>query len=170
MNKKRANQRRRTARSAGARTREASNQDRESRRGGSEPSDIQTMNRLLQVAVPLHMLSLYERGGITRSDLLRAQAEMEEVGQSTDSFLNGHARPGEAATIFNRIARAIAVLSYMPGGVPAFEQHYEARAYLAGLLGEEVARRHWESAIGRCFGQEDHSVENPGAPGRETGP
>ena len=170
MNKKRAKQRRRAARSAGERFRAAANEDGESNGGGSEPSDIQVMTIMLQVAVPFHMLSLYERGGITRSDLLRAQAEMEEVGQSTDSFLNGHARPGEAAALFNRIARAIAVLSYMPGGVPAFGQHYEARVYLAGLLGEEEALRHWESATRRCFGQEDHSVEDPGAPGQETEP
>jgi hypothetical protein len=56
--------------------------------------------------------------------------------------------------MFNRIARSIAVLSYMPGGVPAFGQHYEARTYLAGLLGEETAKHHWESSMQCCFGKE----------------
>ena len=152
MSQKRSKQRRRA-------TRAPSSQDSASRWIGGGPSDIQTMNELLKVAVPLHILRLYERGGITREDLLRAQAEMEQVGESTDSFLNGHAKPGEPAAIFNRIARAIAVLSYMPGGVPAFDQYYEARAYLAGLLGEEEALSHWESAMQRCFGQEGTARE-----------
>jgi hypothetical protein len=131
--------------------------------GERDPSDIKTMNHMLQAAVPLHIFSLYERGGITRDDLLHAQAEMGEVGESTDSFLSGHANPGEPATMFNRIARSIAVLSYMQGGVPAFGQLYDARAYLAGLLGEEVAKQHWESAIQRCFGQGCLSAEAQGS-------
>ncbi|MEK6609189.1 MAG: hypothetical protein AABZ30_16140 [Myxococcota bacterium] len=39
----------------------------------------------------------------------------------------GGGKPGEVADLFNRTAKAIAVLSFAPGGVTVFGQHWEAQ-------------------------------------------
>lgn len=110
-------------------------------------------------AVHLRMLSLYEQGGICSKDIIRAYIDMEEVGQSADRFQNRTTRTGEVASIFNRTVRAIAVLSYLPGGVPFEEQKYEAESFLAGIIGKMLAQEHVTAALHCCFGNGPISTE-----------
>jgi hypothetical protein len=105
----------------------------------------------MQSAVPLRILSLYERGGITRRDLILAYLAGETLGTSADRYLNGTTTAEENAALFNRAARTLAVLSYLPGGVPEGWGHYDAQAFLAGLLGAEVARQHVAAARLRAY-------------------
>lgn len=105
----------------------------------------------LQSAVPLRVLALYERGGITRRDVIFAYLAGETLGTSADRYLNGATSTREGAALFNRTARALAVLSYLPGGVPAGWGPFDAQALLAGFFGEEVARQHVEQARWRAF-------------------
>ena len=79
----------------------------------------------LEAAVPLHILQLQSKGGPSEADY----AQMDEIGtllgSKGDVLLFGSKQKGEAAHIFNRIAYAIAVLSFCPGGVRAFNAHYD---------------------------------------------
>lgn len=105
----------------------------------------------MQSAVPLRILSLYERGGITRRDLILAYLAGETLGTSADRYLNGATTAEENAALFNRAARTLAVLSYLPSGVPEGWGHLDAQAFLAGLLGAEVARQHVTEARRRAY-------------------
>jgi hypothetical protein len=105
----------------------------------------------LQSAVPLRVLALYERGGITRRGIILAYLAGETLGTSADCYLNGATSAEEGATLFNQTARTLAVLSYLPGGVPEGWGPFDAQALLAGFFGEETARQHVEQARRRAF-------------------
>ena len=138
---------------------QAKRRRREQRRNGnaSEPAASlpnATADRWsvpMQSAVPLRILSLYERGGITRRDLILAYLAAETLGTSADRYLNGATNAEENAALFNRAARTLAVLSYLPGGVPEGWGSYDAQAFLAGIVGEEVARQHVTEARRRAY-------------------
>ena len=51
----------------------------------------------------------------------------QALGERGDILLFGGGAPGEVADLFNRTAKAIAVLSFFPGGVTAFGGHWEAQ-------------------------------------------
>jgi hypothetical protein len=107
--------------------------------------------RLLTTAVPLWVGKIDEQGGLTRQLLIDAYIDLEVVGNNLDRLLHGPARSGEAASMFNKIARALAVLSYMPSGVESFEAHYSAEAILARRLGQSVAQERVQAAREQCF-------------------
>jgi hypothetical protein len=115
----------------------------------------------LQAAVPLRQLSLYERGGITRQDLICAYLAMEHVGGIWDRYARGVMKIDEKAKIFNQVARAIAVLSYLPGGVPFHDDQgpYDAENFLAGIIGQPAAHAHVTEALHRTFGEAPVSQE-----------
>ena len=96
----------------------------------------------LSAAVPLHILEYYERGGITEADLAWIKDFGHELGEQADRLLFRSAKRGETATLFNKLARSIAILSYIPGGVTTFGQHYEAQEVLSGFFGEAAAQTH----------------------------
>jgi hypothetical protein len=132
---------------------------REQRRNGNASEPVAALPNAtadrwsvpMQSAVPLRILSLYERGGITRRDLILAYLAAETLGTSADRYLNGATNAGENAALFNRAARTLAVLSYLPGGVPEGWGSYDAQAFLAGIVGEEVARQHVTEARRRAY-------------------
>jgi hypothetical protein len=117
------------------------------------PSLAQQWSEHLKLAVPLWMLSLYERGGITRQDLYQAYIHIECVGATLDRLFRGTTREGEAADMFNRTAKAIAVLAYMPGGVNIYNQLFDMESFLAGLIGRQAALEHVTTARQSCFGE-----------------
>ncbi len=118
---------------------------------GTSNATVDRWSIPMQSAVPLRILSLYERGGITRRDVILAYLAGETLGTSADRYLNGSTTAEENAALFNRAARTLAVLSYLPGGVPEGWGHYDAHAFLAGLLGAEVARQHVAEARRRAY-------------------
>jgi hypothetical protein len=118
---------------------------------GPDIASYQFCCRLLTTAVPLWVRKIDEQGGLTRQLLIDAYIDLEVVGTTLDRLLHGAARPGEPASTFNKIARALAMLSYLPGGVESFEAHYSAEAILARHLGQPAAQERVQAAREQCF-------------------
>lgn len=103
--------------------------------------DANVTNSLLSIflsaAVPLRMMELVGRGGPTTDDMTRAQAASNLLGEKGDVLLFGSNRKGEAAYIANELAFSIAVLSFCPGGVRTFGQHFDASQFMQTPAPEE---------------------------------
>ena len=84
------------------------------------------LSSMLQVAVPLHIMRLKEKGGPTQDDMKKAQETSDILGEHGDILLHGGGKKGEAADQFNRTASALAILAFCPGGVELFGQRFEA--------------------------------------------
>lgn len=85
----------------------------------------------LGCAVPLEIAALESAGGPDADDYAAAQAFGRELAARGDVLLYG-GKPGEAADLANRTARAVAVLAFSPGGVTLFGEHWEAEARPVG--------------------------------------
>lgn len=79
----------------------------------------------LAAAVPLNIATLVERGGPTSFDW-SITLEFADVLAYQGDVLQFGGEKGEAAQLFNGLAEAIAVMSFYPGGITIFGQHYEA--------------------------------------------
>ena len=79
----------------------------------------------MQAAIPLHIMHLQEIGGPTTQDIEAARATADLLGEKGDILLFGGGKKGEAADIFNKTAKAIAVLAFCPGGVTLLGSHFE---------------------------------------------
>ena len=90
-------------------------------------SDNPLLQTSMQMAVPLHIMRLQEKGGPDKQDMERAQAISDKLGEREDILLFGGGRQGECAEMFNETARAIAVLAFCPGGITIFGSHFEAK-------------------------------------------
>lgn len=84
------------------------------------------LRSMMQMAVPLHIMRLKEKGGPTAEDMKKAQETSDILGERGDILLCGGGKKGEAADQFNRTAHAIAVLAFCPGGLDIFGSHFEA--------------------------------------------
>ena len=81
---------------------------------------------MLQLAVPLYIQQLKGNGGPADSDFTRLRGIGDGLAQRGDILLYGGRKRGEAAQLFNDLAFAIAVLSFVPGGVCVFGQRWES--------------------------------------------
>ncbi len=79
----------------------------------------------LSAAVPLWALKLRQR------PWAEIQARLPKLGQviaeKGDVILFRSKKKGETAAAFNALAEAIAALSFAPGGVTLFGQHWESQ-------------------------------------------
>ena len=91
----------------------------------STTAEEHLLSIVLSAAVPLHIMAMRQKGGVTDHDLETAGAFGEVLGEKGDVLLFGSKRPGEAADLFNQLARAIAVLAHCPGGITCFGQRWE---------------------------------------------
>ena len=82
---------------------------------------------MLQMAVPLYVARLKEKHGPDASDMAKASEWSEVMGERGDILLCGGGKKGEAAELFNGLSHAISVLSFMPGGITLFGQHWESK-------------------------------------------
>ncbi len=94
----------------------------------------------LSAAVPLRIYEIYERGGPTAEDWQWLRAQGRTLAERGDVLLFGSSRAGEAAELFNMLAEVLAILSFLPGGVPFGKERFDALKILTGFLGEERAR------------------------------
>jgi hypothetical protein len=109
----------------------------------------------LAAAVPLWIWGFYERSGPTPSDFREARAFGHVLAERGDRLIYRGERDGETAELFNGLARTLAVLAFVPGGVPAvFGQAFDARSILSGFIGEEAAREYCQQ-IARRLREED---------------
>ena len=90
------------------------------------PMNDSTLSISLSAAVSLHILEIQMRGGVTQEDIDRCEAISHELGLEAQALLF-HVKGISTAAVFNKVAYAIAVLSFVPGGVTLFGQHYETR-------------------------------------------
>jgi hypothetical protein len=79
----------------------------------------------LSAAVPLRIIELQQRGGPDDADYDFARSFGRELAEKADRLLY-RGKPGESADLFNKLARAVAILAFCPGGVTIFGQKYEA--------------------------------------------
>ncbi len=94
----------------------------------------------LSAAVPLWIYEIYERSGPTAEDWQWLRAQGRVLAERGDVLLFGSPRAGETAELFNTLAKVLAILSFLPGGVPFGKERFDALAVLTGFLGEEQAR------------------------------
>lgn len=87
----------------------------------------------LQLAVPLWIERLRERPWEYVQQ--RAKECSQHIAGHGDNLLFRAKKKGQSAEAFNRLAEGIACLSFCPGGVKIFGQHWEA------CLEEEVGSR-----------------------------
>lgn len=97
----------------------------------------------LAAAVPLRICEMHAKGGPSDLDwttahdygmVLGARGDVLQYGGKGKGGVEGEGK-GSAAALFNRLAHALAVMSFCPGGVQIFGRRYEAEAY------KEMARR-----------------------------
>ncbi len=98
----------------------------------------------LSAAVPLRILDYYEQGGPTVRAIEEARAFGKNLAAKGDLLLYRSRRDGETAALFNGLANALAVLSFLPGGVPPLfgGDPFDARVILAGFFGKETAEQY----------------------------
>jgi hypothetical protein len=83
----------------------------------------------LQTAVPLLIAGYKQADGPTPTDFDRIRAFGLVLAQKADHLLyaSSATKSGEAADLANRTADAIAVLSFLPGGITVFDEHWESK-------------------------------------------
>jgi hypothetical protein len=79
----------------------------------------------LLAAVPLWQMELQNAPWADIEPTLAEAAKL--ICEKGDILQFGGGRKGEVAQVFNATARGIAALSFAPGGVNVFGQHWEAR-------------------------------------------
>lgn len=89
----------------------------------------------LSAAVPLLVAELRLRGGPDEADYAIIQETGRELAAKGDRLLYPCGKRGEAADLLRKLAYAITVLSFLPGGVTVFGQHWETEKELG--KGEE---------------------------------
>ena len=81
----------------------------------------------LDTSVPLRVMSLQERGGPTPEDFERITAHSNLLGEHGDALMFKSKKKGLTARVANAVADSIAVLSFVPGGITLFDQHWESK-------------------------------------------
>jgi hypothetical protein len=101
---------------------------------------------LVEPAVWLHVLKFSELGGPDSADLEWARHEaVELLACHGDHLFRRSRRDPSTAEVFNALARALAILSHLPGGVTFGGRHFDASQIVAHFSGAEEARRYVES-------------------------
>lgn len=117
----------------------------------------------LSAAVPLRVLGLYERHGPDEKDLEAARQVGTLLASKGDCLLFGSQVRGETADIFNQVAQALAVLSFTPGSIACFGQHFDAQAILSGFFGAEAAKQYCQRIAGTPLAeQQEKTPDNKG--------
>lgn len=81
---------------------------------------------MLSMAVPLWIMKFQDLTDEERRDRLK-ELDMDGSDLCFRMEYLFHKKPGETAKAFNDLAKAIALMSFCPGGVTTFGQHYEAK-------------------------------------------
>ena len=93
----------------------------------------------ISTAVPLWVYAISQRGGPTADDWQRLPTLGRLIAEQGDHLLHRSPREGETAHLFNTLAEALALLSFVPGGVSFGKQRFDALQILTGFLGAEQA-------------------------------
>lgn len=87
------------------------------------PDTLKLLQEFLQTAVPLWTIRFKD---LPWEDLQEIMKESETIlEQSGELAVFVRVKKGETAKIFNAVAKAIAALSFVPGGIDIFGRHFE---------------------------------------------
>lgn len=81
----------------------------------------------LEAAVPLRIMEFRRRGGPSPAEIESVREFSRVLGAKGDVLMFG-GRKGEAAALFNELARCIAVCAFQPGGISIFGRTWCATA------------------------------------------
>ena len=81
----------------------------------------------LDTSVPLRVLALQVKGGPTSEDFKRVSEHSSLLGEHGDALMFKSKKKGFTAQVANAVADAIAVLSFVPGGIDLFDRHWESK-------------------------------------------
>lgn len=79
----------------------------------------------LSLHVNLYITYLQQYGGPSDLDIAEAQRIGQLIAEKGDNLLYRSSKRGETARLIDRLAFGVAVLSFSPGGVKVFDQHWE---------------------------------------------
>lgn len=82
----------------------------------------------VQVAVPLEIAKLKATGGPNKFQWDWTRDFADVLGERGDILQFAEGRKGETATLFVQFVHALAILSFLPGGVEFAGIHFEAKA------------------------------------------
>jgi hypothetical protein len=85
----------------------------------------QALPLFLQAMVPLLIAELTEAGGATDADLARVRGYVDDFNVDGDALL--FRRKGKTGEMAGKLADALAVLAFQPGGVEFAGLHFEAQ-------------------------------------------
>ena len=83
------------------------------------------LESFLELSVTLRAFRLKEKGGPKKEDIERVKSYLPLLGERGNFLWTKSPRKGETAKIANAVADAIAVLSFLPGGITIFGRHWE---------------------------------------------
>lgn len=92
----------------------------------SDTSNQDARASTFQAGIMLHILELRERGGPTIAEWSRIAEFANALAEKADVMLFGGCKKGEAADLFNKTCKAVAILSFVPGGITLMGEHYES--------------------------------------------
>jgi len=101
--------------------------------------DLLTMT--LGAAVPLRIMELLRKGGPNQEDFERITSYQEDLTAHGEDLFFRHETNHATATRFNQVADAIAVLSFVPGGITAFGMHFDGNEMQTLLAKAKVPSR-----------------------------
>jgi hypothetical protein len=79
----------------------------------------------LSAAVPLWVEEFVQKGMSLDEVFVVAKGSAQVIAEKGDLILFRSKKHGETASAFNALAKGIAALSFVPGGVTTFGQHFE---------------------------------------------
>lgn len=85
----------------------------------------QLLPMFLQATVPLLIAELAEAGGVTDADFHRVRGYVDDFNVDGDALL--FRREGKTGEMAGKLADALAVLAFQPGGVEFAGLHFEAQ-------------------------------------------
>lgn len=88
-----------------------------------------TLESSLSLAVPMHIMQLHDMGGPSSEDFSESSKFSSVLAQKGDILMYGGGKEGEVADLFNKTAKAIAILSFLPGGVELFGSKWESENF-----------------------------------------
>lgn len=91
-----------------------------------EEMQLHLIQAHLSAFVPLEILELKKQGGPAAWQFEKAAKLCPMIGTHGDAFLFG-GKPGEAGRYMGQLVEVLAIMAFMPGGVTAFDLHFEAR-------------------------------------------
>lgn len=99
-------------------------------------TSVSNLGQFVAMVVPLRILAIVQEWGEPQPHHWEQAREINDwLGEKCDILLFGSKKKGESASLANALAQAIAVLSFLPGGIEIFGQRFDATK-IAGYVAD----------------------------------